>query len=73
VDLSLVVFIQYLCVKTVNITERWDVLPVFFSGQEQVSKVTGAWFGLKHYTILKLFQLCWYFLIAADILMCDLT
>jgi hypothetical protein len=36
VDLSLVALIQYF-VQTVNITERWDMLPVFSTGQEQVS------------------------------------
>jgi hypothetical protein len=45
-ELSLVALIQYF-VKTVNIAERWDMLPVSFSDQEQVSKLTGAWFWLK--------------------------
>jgi hypothetical protein len=60
VELSLVALIQYL-VKTVSITERWDMLPLFFSGQEQVSWLEHG-FGLKHYRILKLLHLCWYFL-----------
>jgi len=43
------------------------MLPVFFSGQEQVSWLEHGC-GLKQYKILKLFHLYWYFLIAADIL-----
>ena len=65
-DLSLVALVQYF-VKRVNVTERWDMLPVFSSGQEQVSWLEHG-FGLKHYEILNLLNLCWYFLIAADIL-----